>query len=302
MISISRSLLVGASLLFIASNGQADPILLPSFGAWAQGQDLEPTSINISDGGPGTSNASVSFGTFDVESTYDPNSTYLPTLRARANGLGATVDDDRTSTEAVAYEIFTSDVAQTIDLQLTLDSTLSLRTPLAIGRPYPSAGVILDIWVFLDPVFDTFFCSGGERMSFGTYICGEEVAYSNTGHTTRWREVEDAQGNVIDIEQITRGSDNMVDTLAFEVGAGQQFGIYAELSASAFQGTADAFNTASLEFLALRDSSNIAAISPPDELPLLIGTPSEIPLPAAVWMFGAGLIGLFGFARKKTTT
>ena len=30
-----------------------------------------------------------------------------------------------------------------------------------------------------------------------------------------------------------------------------------------------------------------------------VGGPGEVPLPAAVWLFGSGLIGLIGFARRK---
>jgi hypothetical protein len=33
----------------------------------------------------------------------------------------------------------------------------------------------------------------------------------------------------------------------------------------------------------------------------IINTPSPVPLPAAVWLFGAGLLGLIGFQRKKSS-
>lgn len=227
----------------------------------------------------------MSFDTFNVESTYDPGSTYLPILRAQANGFGAVFEDDRTSTEAVAYEIFTSGAAQIIDLEVTLDSTVTAIPQLSTG-PRPSAGVILDVWVFLDPIFDDFYCDNGERMSFGTYICGEQVARANIGHTTQ------SDGN---------GTLTQDETLSFEVLGDQTFGIYAELKASAFQGEADAFNTVSMQYL-LNPTSRIDLIAPPGELPSLLDPPSEIPLPATVWMFGAGLIGLFGFVRRKTTS
>jgi len=32
---------------------------------------------------------------------------------------------------------------------------------------------------------------------------------------------------------------------------------------------------------------------------LVVGTPTTVPVPAAVWLFGSGLIGLVGFARRK---
>jgi len=34
----------------------------------------------------------------------------------------------------------------------------------------------------------------------------------------------------------------------------------------------------------------------------VIVTPSSVPVPAAVWLFGSGLIGLVGIARKRKTT
>lgn len=36
-----------------------------------------------------------------------------------------------------------------------------------------------------------------------------------------------------------------------------------------------------------------------DAAPALIGTTSIVPLPAAVWLFGSGLVGLAGIARKR---
>jgi hypothetical protein len=37
------------------------------------------------------------------------------------------------------------------------------------------------------------------------------------------------------------------------------------------------------------------------ETPFLTIETTVIPLPAAVWLFGSGLLGLIGFARRKST-
>ena len=49
-------------------------------------------------------------------------------------------------------------------------------------------------------------------------------------------------------------------------------------------------------------SQNWLSITAPD-MPALstIETTSAVPIPAAVWLFGSGLIGLVGFARRKVT-
>ena len=46
----------------------------------------------------------------------------------------------------------------------------------------------------------------------------------------------------------------------------------------------------------------IAALDLPDVIPSDVIPPSPIPLPASVWLFGAGLVGLWGFVRKKHNT
>jgi hypothetical protein len=51
-------------------------------------------------------------------------------------------------------------------------------------------------------------------------------------------------------------------------------------------GYADAFSTLGMTF---DDISNLAALGPM----------TAVPVPAAVWLFGSGLVGLIGVARKK---
>jgi hypothetical protein len=34
----------------------------------------------------------------------------------------------------------------------------------------------------------------------------------------------------------------------------------------------------------------------------IVGTITSVPLPAAVWLFGSGLLGLVGIARRKNST
>ena len=259
------AIVVASSLLFFSSAHA-----ISTFGTYAQGSDLDPDSGFLQDGGEGSSSAAVSFTTFRAEADFDPLSTYLPLLKAESDGSGALFDDDRTQAYAEAYQVFTSASNQTIQLDIRLDSVV---TNSAGG----TSSVLSDIYVIGGSDFrlDDFFCSSGQRGDMGIYLCGERIATSSSG---------------LSFSNLFNGGSSplLLDTLTFTVGAGETFGILATLSAGSFQGTADAFNTLSLEF---EDDSGIRALTIPD-----VG---QVPLPAAVWMFGAGLLGLLGFTQKK---
>lgn len=234
----------------------------PTFGTKASGSDLEPVSVFLVDGGPGSPSASVSFSTFRADASFDPLSTFLPLLRAESEGLDATFDDDRTSAVAEAYQVFTSSVSQTIRLDITLESVV---TNDASG----TSGVLSNIYVIGGSGFgvsDTF-CSPGEFTFDGVYLCGSRIAQS---------------GNGLNFSNLFNGGDSpvLIDFLEFDVAAGDSFGIYADLSAGSFQGTADAFNTLSLSF---EDDTFITVV----------------PLPGAECLYAVGLLGLGGVARRQ---
>ena len=72
--------------------------------------------------------------------------------------------------------------------------------------------------------------------------------------------------------------------ISFDIADGEDFYVVAELSAVGQNGYADAWNTLTLEF---DDATGLQAAS-------------VVPVPAAVWLFGSGLLGLVGVARRKT--
>lgn len=83
------------------------------------------------------------------------------------------------------------------------------------------------------------------------------------------------------------GDSTLLDILTFNVNAGDLFGVYGILlRANAKGGIADATQTLRLDF---EDDIFITAVA----------RPSPIPTPAAVWLLGAGMIGLLGFRHKK---
>lgn len=270
MKNLGRILLCGSLLITYFTNASA----VSTFGTKATGSDLEPVSAFLSDGGEGAAFASVSFTTFQAQAGFDPLSTYLPVLQAESNGIGATFDDDRTQAEAEAYQVFTSTITQTIDLDIVLNSVVTNETG-------GTSGVLSNIYVFggSDFAVQDGFCSGGQFMFDSIYMCGDETATSSRNGLT-WSNLFNGGTSPL-----------LTDTLSFTVNTGESFGIFASLSAGSFQGTADAFNTLTLDFT-VGPNGDLSKIAP-------LTLPSPIPLPAAVWLLGSGLLGLIGIASRK---
>jgi hypothetical protein len=261
--------LIGAAL---SSTFHSTASAVSTFGAFTRGSDLEPVSAFLEDGGEGSASASVNFTTFRAEAGFDPSSTYLPVLKAESTGLDATFDDDRTQAVAQAYQVFTSTVAQTIVLDITLNSVV---TNGADG----TSGVLSNVYVYGGSNFavQDGFCSGGRFTFGGIYLCGDEIATSSR--------------NGLDWSNLFNGGTDptLTDSLSFTVAAGEAFGIFGDLSAGSFQGTADAFNTLTLGF---GDDTFITAVT----------IPSAVPLPAAAWLFISGLLGILGIGNRKRSS
>jgi len=82
---------------------------------------------------------------------------------------------------------------------------------------------------------------------------------------------------------LNAGPQTLTGSISFTLNPGDEFFVWAGLEAGGIRdGYGDAFNTLSMSF------SDAAGI-----------TPNIIPVPAAVWLFGSGLIGLIGIARRK---
>jgi len=87
---------------------------------------------------------------------------------------------------------------------------------------------------------------------------------------------------------INNGLDqNAVGSLTFDLVDGMDFYVVASMGASAQNGFADASNTLTMQFV--------------DDTGLVAASVSAVPVPAAVWLFGSGLIGLVGIARRKAS-
>lgn len=92
----------------------------------------------------------------------------------------------------------------------------------------------------------------------------------------------------VDSQQIfiSQGTDvNQFGSINFDINPGDDFFVLGYLSASSRNGFAESWNTLTLEF---EDDSYLAAADV-----------SAVPVPAAVWLFGSGLLGLIGIARRN---
>ena len=87
------------------------------------------------------------------------------------------------------------------------------------------------------------------------------------------------------VEISGNGLQSLADSVS-NIAAGDTFTVYAELTALTYGGYADPFSTLGMTF---DDTSALAALGPMQ----------AVPLPAAVWLFGSGLAGLIGVAKRK---
>lgn len=85
---------------------------------------------------------------------------------------------------------------------------------------------------------------------------------------------------------ISNGTDvNTSSSITFDLDPGTDFFVIASMEAASKNGFADAWNTLTMSF---DNDTGLAAASV-----------SSVPIPAAVWLLGSGLLGLLGIARRS---
>ena len=235
-----------------------------TFGAKTRGSDLFVGTFL--DGGVGSASASISHPLFNADANFVAGSTYLPELTAFSTNPVKNNSDDLTSAVAEAFQVFSSPVGQTVDLNVNLHGIVN-------DGSSEDSYVLADIYVYGGSGFEVFGSSACSDDSFrsrflfdGTYFCGTRLERSNL---------------FIPVGDVT-----LTDLLSFDVAPGELFGVYGILRAVSAGGSANATQTLSLNFT-------------DDEFINVVNTPSAIPIPAAVWLFGAGIIGIFGIANRR---
>lgn len=221
--------------------------------------------------GTNVTDASLPVGaqySYRAEATFNVGA-LTPVLRAEAFSDDLTpMSDPNITGEAYGLQTYQniSGTTQTYILNLNLDGDV-LQAP---GSSYIDAEV--GIFTGIDIVADFSSCEGSaERLAgFNSWICGTLL---ETGFTSS-------------IEISGNDPQSFADSVSFNIAAGDTFTVYAELTALTFGGYADAFSTLGMTF---DDTSTLAALGPMQ----------AVPLPAAVWLFGSGLVGLIGVAKSK---
>lgn len=83
---------------------------------------------------------------------------------------------------------------------------------------------------------------------------------------------------------ITNGNDiNKTASISFDLQAGDTFYVVSSMDANSKNGFADGWNTMTMSF---DDASQLQAVS-------------QVPVPAAAWLFGSALLGLASIGRKR---
>ena len=142
----------------------------------------------------------------------------------------------------------------------------------------PDGGILLGVDQSAFPSIDAtwgFFGNPGNHVQAGTLSVASAAGNSATINMTGWTVMWGAPQAPIDMGQ---GADAIV-TCGVDCGVGDSFVLdyNAVVPSGGFAGVAYQFHI----------SGTIGA-----------GTP-EIPVPAAVWLFGSGLLGLVGVARRR---
>ncbi len=93
--------------------------------------------------------------------------------------------------------------------------------------------------------------------------------------------------DLVDVQSLFISSGTNVNTsssITFDLDPGTDFFVIASMGAASENGFADAWNTLTMSF---DDDAGLAAASV-----------NAVPVPAAVWLFGSGLLGLMGMSRR----
>lgn len=262
----------------LATGGLAVALVSPasaaSFGTYV---DIFALYDIETDGGHGVSTASASGSglidgsgidgeyTYMAEVDYSGPS-YLPVLRAKSTNTGI-YDDSATRARTIAYQTYTSAIDQTISLDINLHAIVDALDGNPTSESNTRARSFISVWG--DPNFRVTSDNCGQPLFEDLSMCGSQLGFSSL-------EIRESD-NVTDLP----------DSLSFSLSAGDTFGIYASLTATSVNGSTNAFDTLDLSF---SDDTFIDVVEVPGAV---------VPVPAAVWLFGSGLMGLVGLARRK---
>ena len=175
------------------------------------------------------------------------------------------------------------------------DGTYTFDAGVAPTQSSPTA-----VWSFEWSINSNFDGTGGNLNTL-TYVLGID---SNPGIGTSWTTFDPINGGVLDNAMGTNSTGNGGGTSTTDATT------YANLIAnnnvaqnswkahwylSGFDPTVD--GQYDFYLAAFNGTTQLART----DISVIVGTGATVPVPAAVWLFGSGLLGLIGISRKKKT-
>lgn len=201
-----------------------------------------------------------SYGSASASAVYTGSSTYLPTLKVSASsGLGKGASANAFGVQGYNYSGSGSSITLDFNLHGSVGDNASGYT-----SSYASASIAVIASSSLEwyPAFGTLVHEIA-TLTPGNEVVGNKSISINNG-----------------LDQNSSGS------ITFDVFDGMDFYVVASMNASAKNGFADASHTFTMEF---ENDSGLTASA----------QVSAVPVPAAVWLFGSGLVGLVSMSRRR---
>ena len=263
-----KIMMAGAAVLLTLSSA-SHAATITNYGVIAEGG---LGSTDLQDGGLGKDYASISAissgYSYQAEAIYT-GTAFTPLLRAQASYYLNESPDHNYGGDAYGLQTYTytGTSAQTYTINISLHGV-------ATGNAHAFGDVDIIFGNEIKPYPSTDpnpYCSTSTYIfsqGFDSFLCGSSVLNSHL-----WA---------------TGGDTTMTDSLTFTVNPGDSFMVHAELTTTAFDGSVNAMNTFSMDFT--------------DDTGLQAASIAPVPVPAAVWLFVSGVLGLLSISRRNRNT
>ncbi len=191
---------------------------------------------------------------------------------------------------ALIFSASASAVTQTINTLSVDTATVSLNSflgPLSLTHSFnPTVDIVMG--TFQKNIIE--FGSPSDPYFLEIYSSGTYGAFAPTGTV-------DAETNTIDVDfsslRATLTKNDGVSTNIFDISF---FSLFDNPITNTYNGNTGMFD------MSWETNANVDILGLSLDSPFVLnlkGSVSAVPVPAAVWLFGSGMVALFGFSRKK---
>lgn len=234
------------------------------------------------DGGAGSVTASTTFSGVDGNGAafadFSDINNYLPIMGVKAYSNAEGVGDDLTrSSEVSAWATGMHGYTYTGDVTITEGIDIALTGEMGGTTSFGDVELAARVMVVLGTGISDFMTG---YSAFDEYVFYDDDGLGLVKLDSSYRGI-----------QVMGSPQTVTDSLSFTLNPGDEFFVWSQLFAQGTRGGyADGYNTLTMSFV---DGTNIIPT------PSISGGIGEVPVPAAVWLFGSGLIGLIAVARRK---